>query len=116
MAQIFHPSANSFAKASVVGAVFAIVFVTFSAVVADRSPYVTGVTTPIPQPVPFSHEHHVTGLGLDCRFCHISVETSPFAGIPALDTCMTCHSQIWKNSPMLAPIRDGFNQGARLAW
>ena len=122
MAQIFHPSANSIAKASIVASALAIVFIIFSAVAVDRSPYVTGVTTPVPQPVPFSHEHHVGGLGIDCRFCHTSVETSSFAGIPALEICMTCHSQVWKNSPMLTPVRDGFADpnyqtgGSPLAW
>ena len=57
------------------------------------------------QPVPFSHEHHVHGLGIDCRYCHTSVETSAFAGMPPTYTCMSCHSQIWSDSPMLEPVR-----------
>ena len=59
----------------------------------------------VDQPVPFSHKHHVLGLGLDCRMCHSTVETSADAGLPPLHTCMTCHSQIWTNAAMLAPVR-----------
>ena len=56
------------------------------------------------QPVPFSHEHHVGGLGIDCRYCHTSVEDSRFAGIPATKVCMSCHSQIWTNAALLEPV------------
>ena len=64
----------------------------------QRSPYVTYAEVLRPQPVPFSHQHHVAGLGIDCRYCHTSVETSNFAGIPPTKTCMNCHSQIWTGS------------------
>ena len=60
------------------------------------------------QPVPFSHQHHVGGLGIDCRYCHTSVETSAVAGIPPTKTCMNCHSQIWNQSAMLEPVRESF--------
>jgi hypothetical protein len=116
MAQLFHPSANSFAKASVVAAGLGIVALIFAASAVDRSPYVTRVTVPIPQPIPFSHQHHVAGLGIDCRYCHASVETSAFAGIPAAETCMTCHSQIWRDAPILAPLRDSYARGRSVAW
>ncbi len=106
MAQVFHPGANSFAKARVVGAALAVVGLIFAASAVDRSPYVTHVSEPIPQPIPFSHQHHVGEVGIDCRYCHPSVETSAFAGIPSTETCMSCHSQIWKDSPMIAPLRD----------
>ncbi len=68
------------------------------------------------QPVPFSHQHHVAGLGLDCRYCHTSVETSSFAGIPPTQTCMNCHSQIWTNAAMLEPVRASFRSGQSLHW
>jgi len=66
--------------------------------------------------VPFSHKHHVQGLGLDCRLCHTTVETSTFAGMPSTETCMTCHSQVWKDAPMLAPVRDSFATDTPLRW
>ena len=66
--------------------------------------------SPKVQPVPFSHKHHTAELGIDCRYCHTSVEESSFAGLPATETCMTCHSQIWKESPMLEPVRQSFRE------
>ncbi len=68
------------------------------------------------QPVPFSHQHHVSGLGLDCRYCHDLVEVSSTAGIPPVETCMTCHSQIWTNAQMLEPVRRSFATGEPLQW
>src|SRR4051812_31016857 len=64
-----------------------------------RSSYYTQVGMHREQPVPFSHRHHVGGLGIDCRYCHSSVEHSASAGIPSSKTCMRCHSQIWSDSP-----------------
>jgi hypothetical protein len=68
------------------------------------------------QPVPFSHQHHVGGLGLDCRYCHVSVETGAQASLPATDVCMTCHSQIWTGAPVLAPVRASLASGTPLEW
>jgi hypothetical protein len=68
------------------------------------------------QPVPFSHQHHVGGLGVDCRYCHTSVEVSSFAGIPPTKTCMNCHAQIWTNAEMLAPVRESFRSETSLVW
>jgi hypothetical protein len=68
------------------------------------------------QPVPFSHEHHVSGLGIDCRFCHTGVETSPVAGVPPVETCMRCHSQMWVHAPMLAPVRDAWATQTPVQW
>ncbi|MBV8677594.1 MAG: cytochrome c3 family protein, partial [Planctomycetaceae bacterium] len=68
------------------------------------------------QPVPFSHQHHVQGLGIDCRYCHTSVETSGFAGIPPTETCMSCHSQIWSESPMLEPVRASMRTNEPIRW
>ncbi len=69
-----------------------------------------------PGGVPFSHAHHVKGLGIDCRYCHTGVETSPFAGLPPTETCMTCHSQMWVHAPMLEPVRDSWLTGKPLKW
>ena len=82
----------------------------------QRSPYVTYAGVRKPQPVPFSHQHHVTGLGIDCRYCHTSVETSSFAGIPPTKTCMNCHSQIWTNAQLLEPVRASYKSGESLQW
>jgi hypothetical protein len=71
---------------------------------------------PIEQPVPFSHQHHVRDDGIDCRYCHVSVETSAYAGIPPLATCMTCHSQLFNDAPLLAPLRAAYAGGAPLVW
>lgn len=82
----------------------------------DRSPYVTYVGVALAQPVPFSHEHHVSRLGIDCRYCHQSVEKSATAGMPATETCMHCHVQIWSDAPMLAPVRESFDTGIPIQW
>jgi len=116
MTQIFHPSTNTFAKATIFGAVFIVAGVLWVWGVMLRSPYATKVDVVRAQPVPFSHDHHVSGLGIDCRYCHTSVETSSFAGMPATEICMNCHSQIWKDSPMLAPVRASYQSGKPLEW
>jgi hypothetical protein len=82
----------------------------------QRSPYVTKEGLRPEQPVPFSHQHHVAGLGIDCRYCHTSVENSSFAGIPPTKTCMNCHSQIWTNAAMLEPVRASFRDNKSLVW
>ena len=82
-----------------------------------RSDYYTGARIhPAPQPVPFSHRHHVGGLGLDCRFCHTSIADGPRAGLPPTHTCMTCHSQIWTGAPMLTPVRQSLAENTSLVW
>lgn len=116
MAQIFNRSTNFLSKFSIFGSLFIVAGVAGSGWEIYRSPWVTRVNVPREQPVPFSHEHHVTGLGLDCRYCHTSVEKSAFAGIPPVKTCMTCHSQIWTNAQLLEPVRESFRTGAPLAW
>src|SRR5688572_947036 len=116
MPQIFHRRTNTLAKLSIFGAVFIIAAITIIAGNVIRSPYLTEVGVARAQPIPFSHQHHVSGIGIDCRYCHTSVETSSFAGIPPLKTCMTCHSQIWADSPMLAPVRASFQNNTPLEW
>jgi hypothetical protein len=80
------------------------------------SEFSTGEDMRVEQPVPFSHKHHVGELGIDCRYCHAYVESSAYAGIPASSTCMKCHSQIWPQSEMLAPVRESYDHGTALAW
>ena len=81
-----------------------------------RSPYETRQNEPREQPVPFSHEHHAGGLGIECRYCHTTVETSSFANIPATKICMNCHSQMWAASPTLEPVRESYLTGRSIAW
>jgi ferredoxin len=81
-----------------------------------RSPFVFDHKSEIRQPVQFYHRHHVEGLGLDCRYCHTSVEESGFANIPPIETCMTCHSQIWTQAESLEPVRDAWSEGTSIAW
>jgi hypothetical protein len=116
MSQIFHRSTNTLSRATIFGAVFVIAALGWILYAVQGSPYVTYAGVRKPQPVPFSHQHHVTGLGIDCRYCHTSVETSSFAGIPPTKTCMNCHSQIWTNAQLLEPVRASYRSGQSLQW
>ena len=116
MSQIFHRSTNTLSRATIFGAVFVVAALGWMAMEIQRSPYITYAGVRRAQPVPFSHQHHVTGLGIDCRYCHTSVETSSFAGIPPTKTCMNCHSQIWTNAKLLEPVRASYKSGESLQW
>jgi hypothetical protein len=116
MAQVFHPATNTISKVSIFGAVFVAAGLLWLMGAINRSPYVTQVNVVREQPVPFSHEHHVAGLGLDCRYCHTTVETSAFAGMPSTKTCMTCHSQVWTEAPMLEPVRESYRSDRSIGW
>src|SRR6266853_1575790 len=116
MAQFFPHSANAYARTSLVVLAVLATAVGLTLDRLQRSPYVTRQGIRPEQPVPFSHQHHVAGLGIDCRYCHTSVETSGFAGIPPTKTCMNCHSQIWTNAPLLEPVRESFRSGQSLVW
>ncbi|HYU22235.1 MAG TPA: cytochrome c3 family protein [Candidatus Dormibacteraeota bacterium] len=116
MAQIFQRSTNTIARVSIYGAVIFIALLGYAVDVVNNTSYVTEVNTARPQVVPFSHKHHVGELGLDCRYCHSSVEVSSSAGMPATETCMTCHSQIWTNSSMLEPVRASYSSAKAISW
>ena len=116
MAQIFHRSTNTIARLSIYGAVILIALLGYAVDVVNKTSYVTEVNNARPQPVPFSHKHHVGELGLDCRYCHTSVEVSSSAGMPPTETCMTCHSQIWTNSEMLEPVRASYTNSKSISW
>jgi hypothetical protein len=116
MAQIFHPSANTLSRVSIFGVVFLLVALLWLLAAISRSSYATQAGVVREQPVPFSHKHHVSGLGIDCRYCHTSVEISSVAGIPPTKTCMNCHSQIWADSPMLTPLRESFRIDRSIPW
>lgn len=116
MAQIFHRSANTFARVSIFGAAFIVVGLLAVVGVYVRSPYATGVGVAPPQPVAFSHKHHVGDEGFDCRYCHTSVEASSFAGMPPTETCMHCHSQILTNTDALAPVIASSQNNTPIEW
>jgi hypothetical protein len=116
MPQPFPPWTNAVAKWAPPLFVLALMAGVTAYAAGLRSDYYTGVGEAIVQPVPFSHRHHVKGLGLDCRFCHASVDRSAFAGLPDTHTCMGCHSQIWPTAPVLAPVRDSYARGIPIAW
>ncbi|HJN27645.1 MAG TPA: cytochrome c3 family protein [Candidatus Latescibacteria bacterium] len=116
MAQVFHRSSNWLARFSVI-AVIGVTGLLFSIILnINRIEYVNEVGVAIDQPVPFSHKHHVEALGIDCRYCHASVEESAFAGIPPVETCMTCHSLIWTEAPNLEPIRTAWRDEQPIQW
>ncbi|MBI5508309.1 MAG: cytochrome c3 family protein [Deltaproteobacteria bacterium] len=114
--QLFPAGANTLARATLVGAALAVVFVLVAVDRLARSAWLTRVGDAREQPIPFSHKHHVGGVGLDCRYCHTSVETSPFAGLPPVQTCMTCHSQLWSEAGLLEPLRRSFATDRGIAW
>ena len=116
MSQIFHRSANTIAKVSIFGALFFIAGLLGLFYEVNASPWVTQAHVHREQPIQFSHERHVAGNGIDCRYCHTSVEDSSFAGIPPTKTCMNCHSQIFSNSPFLEPVRASFRSGTSIQW
>jgi hypothetical protein len=116
MAQLFRPSANTFARVALVSILVPPVLAIGGAYALMRSPYVTGQSITLNQPIPFSHTHHVGDVGLDCRYCHASVETSAFAGLPPTTTCMACHSRLFTNAAMLAPVRQSLADGKPLRW
>jgi hypothetical protein len=116
MPQIFHPSANTFSRVSIFGALFVVAGGLYGLAVVNRSSYVTQAGVAREQPVPFSHKHHAGELGIDCRYCHTSVETSSNAGFPPTQTCMNCHSQIWALSPTLEPVRSSWRTGESIEW
>jgi hypothetical protein len=116
MSQIFPRSANSYARGSIIGVVILLGVLWFTFDSFSRSPYVTRANTVREQPVQFSHQHHAGGLGIDCRYCHTTVETSTSAGIPPTKTCMNCHSQIWLTSPYLEIVRASFRDDKPLQW
>ena len=114
--QVFRPRANLFFRAFLIAVPITALACAAVCYEVYRSPMWTGVTVPIGQPVLFSHRHHAGELKIDCRYCHTSVEKSGFAGVPPTQTCMTCHSQLFVNSPLLTPVRESFASGQPIRW
>lgn len=116
MAQLFPRSMNVVAKMSLLGVPLVLAIVAWGCIIYTESSYGTGVADSVVQPVPFSHQHHVGVLGIDCRYCHTTVEHSSFAGIPPTKICMNCHSQIWVGSQILEPVRESYRTNQSLHW
>ncbi|MBA3961076.1 MAG: cytochrome c3 family protein [Chthoniobacterales bacterium] len=116
MAQIFSRSANVHARVILFGLIILLAGAGWTMSAIFWSPYTTYVDVPLSQPVPFSHKHHVGDDGIDCRYCHTSVEKSAFAGIPSTQICMTCHSQLWTEASLLAPVRNSLTTNRPLQW
>ncbi len=116
MSQVFPKSANPWSKASLIFLLFLVVLVGWTILTLQRSDFVTTANEYIEQPVQFSHQHHAGGIGIECRYCHTSVEVSPSAGIPPTKTCINCHSQIWNTAPYLEPVRASYRDDTPLNW
>jgi hypothetical protein len=116
MAQVFDRSSNALARFSLVltGVIVIALGVTLDNL--QRSPWVTRQGQRPDQPIPFSHKHHVEGLGLQCQYCHTQVEKAAYAGIPPTKTCINCHAQIWTNAELLEPVRQSWATGASIQW
>jgi hypothetical protein len=114
--QVFHRSTNTIARVSIFGTLFVVAAAGYGLNLLNRSSYVTGANVALEQPVPFSHRHHAGELGIDCRYCHSSVEVSAKAGVPPTQTCMNCHKQIWLDSPTLEPVRASFRTDVSIPW
>ncbi len=112
--QVFSTRFTLVLRVMAIGALAVVVVGAITYRVNARSDAAQGA--PVDQDVPFSHKHHVGDDGIDCRYCHVAVETSAFAGIPPLSTCMTCHSQLFTDQPMLQPLVEAYAGGRPLAW
>jgi hypothetical protein len=112
----FKPQADFYFRIFLLGTGSLVFFCGIVGFLWKWSGYETGVGDAITQPVPFSHRHHVAQLGIDCRYCHTTVETSASAGMPPMHTCMSCHSQIWTDAKMLKPVQDSLKSGDPVRW
>ena len=116
MSQIFHRYTNIYSRLSILAIVTFVGLLGGVLAMLNWSAYNTNQNAFVEQPIQFSHAHHVGGMGLDCRYCHTSVEESAFANIPPTKTCMNCHSQIWTNAPILEPVRASYRENRPLHW
>lgn len=116
MAAIFTPAANVAIRSGLLALALLMLVGVAWWLAWPRTAYLRRTGFTVEQPVPFSHEHHVAGLGINCLFCHSQVEQGSAAGLPPTYTCMTCHSQIWTNAEMLAPVRESLTQNRPIAW
>jgi hypothetical protein len=116
MSQLFHPSINLITRITLLALVLIVTGVGWLCYTIFNAPYVTEVGIAKAQAIPFSHQQHVGGLGLDCRYCHISVEESNSASLPSTEVCMGCHKQVAKDSPFLQAVQESITENKPLAW
>jgi hypothetical protein len=116
MAQIFHRSSNVVSRLTIVAGLVLIAAMLLAWAGIIRASYMTEQNVVREQPVPFSHNHHVAGIGIDCRYCHTTVEQTAVAGIPATEICMNCHKQVWADSPTLEPVRSSLRENRPIEW
>ncbi len=115
MPNYFPPNSNAFAQWLIWGGlVFTVLLATSLTVLARTVNNKVGV--PVEQPVEFSHALHHTQLGIDCRYCHTSVEVAASANIPPTETCMTCHSQVRLGSPKLQTVYQSWDNDEPILW
>ncbi len=116
MAALFAPWTNTATRVALIAITLAGIGVLAAPMIYARSPFGTGQSNPLLQPVQFDHRHHVRDDGIDCRYCHGAAEHAPYAGVPATEVCLGCHNQIWNDSPLLAPVRDSASSGRPIVW
>jgi hypothetical protein len=116
MPQVFHPSFNTISRVSIFGAAFIVAAAFYVLYAFYRSPFSTETNVAQSQPIDFSHQHHVADIGIDCRYCHTSVEDSSFAGVPPSQTCLNCHSQLFRDQPIFAALRESFRDDKPIRW
>jgi hypothetical protein len=116
MTPVFSPWADTAFKVGLIVVALAIPGVFVVPILYVRTPYNLDRHFPIEQPVQFDHRHHVQDDGIACLYCHDGAERSSYAGVPATEVCIGCHSQIWNTSPMLEPVRRSYFSGQPIRW
>ena len=116
MPQVFPKGMNVLARVTLLGLPLLLSGGGIAGAAFFRSDYTTGTREVVEQPVPFSHKHHVSQLGIDCRYCHTAYEKSASAGFPPTKTCMNCHQQMWTSANLLEPVRESYAKGKPIAW
>ena len=116
MSPLFRPRHNTLAQISLFLVAAGAAGVPLGLMLYARTPLARGMQDPVEQPVQFDHRHHTKDEGIDCRYCHNTVDRSPAAGIPQTQLCLNCHSQVWNKSPILEPIRESFIKNIPIKW
>jgi hypothetical protein len=116
MASVFPPWANTAFRVAVGAAALGAAGAVAAPMIWVRTPWARGQWEVADQPVEFDHRHHNRDDGMDCRYCHNTVDRAATAGIPSTDKCMGCHNQIWSQSPMLEVVRRSYFSGAPIPW